>query len=95
MESVLAGDAAVPYSIAFINTARSRAVVMLFMPAAYALPSSTPRRTSVLRAPRSCAVALAAGAPTTAMRVFVARLLERVIMCSSRSCRVTFVPTHW
>lgn len=73
---------------------RSRAVVVLFRPARYAFPSSTPLSTTIESAPRACAVALARGAPTRPIKRFVARFDDTVSISSTSSRTVAFRPTR-
>jgi hypothetical protein len=57
-------EAARPWAMAAISTARSRAVVVLLSPRSYAFWSSTPRRTTIESAPRRRADAWIADAPS-------------------------------
>ena len=74
--------------------ATARAVVVLLSPASYALPSSTPRSTSIPGAPSSRAVRVTRFAPTSSISAFVARLLERSIIRRMSSRVETRVPTR-
>ena len=94
IESQAARLAARPAATAASSTPRSRAVVVLFSPARYAAPSSTPRSSCIDHAPSERADACARAAPTRSIRMLVARLLERVIMRSSRSRTERFRPTR-
>jgi hypothetical protein len=71
------------------------AVVVLFIPAWKAALSSTPRSTCMSPAPmRAISSAMRAGR-ASAMRRFVARLLERVIIRRTSSSIGTAWPTCW
>src|SRR3989449_5829873 len=78
IESHDAGLAARCWAMAVSNTPRSCAVVVLLSPARYALPSSTPRSTTIESAPSARAVALARFASTRSTSTSVARLDDTV-----------------
>ena len=76
------------------SATRSLAVVTLFMPFRNAGVSSTPRNTTVFLAPRSRASAVIFAGSSNVISVFVARLLECVIMRSASQRRATSCPTR-